>query len=68
MAIFLEILSILKLALEAYSAIKGAPNGQKDSVKAHLFDKVSEIKVATDAGAATGDYSALEAILNRPAS
>lgn len=61
-------LSIIKLALEVYKAIKGVPNAKQDQVKSHLMDKIAEVKVAARAGSESGDYAALEAIINRTAS
>ncbi len=58
-------LSLIKLALEVFKAIKGVPDEHKAQVKSHLMDKINEIKDASEQGAKSGDYSSLEAIVNR---
>lgn len=66
---FLGLLSAIKLALEVFKAIKGVPDGNnKDRIKAHVFDKLREVRLAAQEGNESGDYSSLEDILNRPSS
>lgn len=65
--LLIEIFSVLKLALEVYKAIKGVPHDRREAIKSHILENAAQVRRLAIQGAEAGDYSDLEAFINRTA-